>query len=89
MVSFEKYLIKKEVKCSTPVHKQSRFLPNFSTGPIQAEGNTTHINETDGNSYIDVVNKLDISDAKRAGSFLDGCKVYLTGFTADMNEKLR
>ncbi|XP_071442261.1 DNA topoisomerase 2-binding protein 1-A [Hetaerina americana] len=39
--------------------------------------------------YIDLVNKLDVSEAKKAGHFLDGCKVYLSGFNPGQVEKLR
>ncbi|XP_049839921.1 DNA topoisomerase 2-binding protein 1-A-like isoform X1 [Schistocerca gregaria] len=39
--------------------------------------------------YMEVVNKLTLADAKKAGPFLDGCKVYLSGFSLDVCENLR
>nr|CAD7462057.1 unnamed protein product [Timema tahoe] len=39
--------------------------------------------------YLELLEKLDIMEAKKAGSFLDGCKVYLSGFNPDQTEKLR
>nr|CAD7568710.1 unnamed protein product [Timema californicum] len=39
--------------------------------------------------YLELLEKLDIMEAKMAGSFLDGCKVYLSGFNPDQTEKLR
>ncbi|XP_049770499.1 DNA topoisomerase 2-binding protein 1-like [Schistocerca cancellata] len=38
--------------------------------------------------YMEVVNKLTLADAKEAGPFVDGCKVYLSGFTPDVCENL-
>ncbi|PSN50070.1 hypothetical protein C0J52_04215 [Blattella germanica] len=33
--------------------------------------------------------KLDLKEAKKAGAFLDGCNVYLSGFNPEQTEKLR
>ncbi|PNF40863.1 hypothetical protein B7P43_G15936 [Cryptotermes secundus] len=39
--------------------------------------------------YSETLEKLDLREAKRAGSFLDGCNVYLSGFNVEQTEKLR
>uniref|UniRef100_A0A1B6MMW4 BRCT domain-containing protein n=1 Tax=Graphocephala atropunctata TaxID=36148 RepID=A0A1B6MMW4_9HEMI len=42
-----------------------------------------------GGDYVQIVNSLNVSEAKKAGSFVDGCKIYLSGFTDTEQEKLR
>ncbi|CAG9818278.1 unnamed protein product [Phaedon cochleariae] len=39
-------------------------------------------------NYGDLVENLDIKKAKKAGQYLDGCSVYVTGFGAEHTEKL-
>ncbi|XP_046481485.1 DNA topoisomerase 2-binding protein 1 isoform X1 [Neodiprion pinetum] len=39
-------------------------------------------------AYVEVLARLNIHQAKMAGSFLDGCNIYLTGFPLDHREKL-
>nr|CAH7737114.1 unnamed protein product [Callosobruchus chinensis] len=39
-------------------------------------------------NYEDLVEKLDVKKAKRAGQYLDGYSIYVTGFNADQTEKL-
>ncbi|XP_069689282.1 DNA topoisomerase 2-binding protein 1-A isoform X2 [Periplaneta americana] len=39
--------------------------------------------------YADMVEKLDLREAKKAGAFLDGCNVFLSGFNTEQTEKLR
>ncbi|XP_054265161.1 DNA topoisomerase 2-binding protein 1-like isoform X3 [Macrosteles quadrilineatus] len=41
-----------------------------------------------GNNHIQILNSLTISEAKKAGSFVDGCKVYLSGYRGMDLEKL-
>lgn len=38
--------------------------------------------------YREVLAQISLSQAKKAGPFLDGCKIYLSGFAADDKEKL-
>ncbi|XP_016844726.1 DNA topoisomerase 2-binding protein 1-A [Nasonia vitripennis] len=39
-------------------------------------------------TYITVLDRLDIAEAKKAGPFLDGCNIYLTGFSSNYRDKL-
>ncbi|XP_058791574.1 DNA topoisomerase 2-binding protein 1 isoform X2 [Phymastichus coffea] len=39
-------------------------------------------------SYITVVERLNAAEAKKAGPFLDGCNIYLTGFSSNYRDKL-
>lgn len=39
--------------------------------------------------HSEILEKLDLREAKNAGLFLDGCKVYLSGFSTEQTEKLR
>ncbi|KAJ9595529.1 hypothetical protein L9F63_013294, partial [Diploptera punctata] len=45
--------------------------------------------EAKDSSRIEALNKLNLRDAKKAGRFLDGCNIYLSGFNTDEVEKLR
>ncbi|XP_039285519.1 DNA topoisomerase 2-binding protein 1-B [Nilaparvata lugens] len=40
-------------------------------------------------SYKTDLDKLNLTDAKRAGAFLEGCKVYLSGFKSAEQDKLK
>ncbi|KDR12289.1 DNA topoisomerase 2-binding protein 1-B isoform X2 [Zootermopsis nevadensis] len=40
-------------------------------------------------NYSEILEKLDLTEAKKAGPFLDGCNVYLSGFNLEQSEKLR
>ncbi|XP_046384565.1 DNA topoisomerase 2-binding protein 1 [Ischnura elegans] len=78
--------------CSTIAGDISRFNVNetvntdFSAVP---EPRTPRKGNGGSKDYIDLVNKLDVTEAKKAGSFLDGCKIYLSGFNPSQVEKLR
>ncbi|XP_023248158.1 DNA topoisomerase 2-binding protein 1 [Copidosoma floridanum] len=39
-------------------------------------------------NYSAVVDKLSIAEAKKAGPFLDGCNIYLTGFSSNHRDKI-
>ncbi|KAJ8681698.1 hypothetical protein QAD02_017490 [Eretmocerus hayati] len=39
-------------------------------------------------NYTAVMDRLSLVDAKKAGPFLDGCNVYLTGFSSNHRDKL-
>ncbi|KAJ8920478.1 hypothetical protein NQ315_005346 [Exocentrus adspersus] len=50
-------------------------------GPSKRKGNLKE-------DYGQLVDSLDIKKAKKAGQYLDGCSVYITGFSPDHAEKL-
>ncbi|CAG9762777.1 unnamed protein product [Ceutorhynchus assimilis] len=91
----EKYRVK--AATSTPTRDGEIIDPNFST--ISAVGQSichkTHIDETITSrrqSYKrkadDLVEKIDIKKVKSAQHFLDGCSVFIAGFSPNCHEKL-
>ncbi|XP_055297166.1 DNA topoisomerase 2-binding protein 1-A [Sitodiplosis mosellana] len=45
-------------------------------------------NENKDLSYKAAYGKLDVKEAKRAGNFLDGCSVFMCGFSSEEKEKI-
>ncbi|CAG9763855.1 unnamed protein product [Ceutorhynchus assimilis] len=91
----EKYRVK--AATSTPTRDGEIIDPNFST--ISAVGQSichkTHIDETITSrrqSYKrkadDLEEKIDIKKVKSAQHFLDGCSVFIAGFSPNCHEKL-
>ncbi|KAK5649872.1 hypothetical protein RI129_000901 [Pyrocoelia pectoralis] len=83
-----------QISTSTPT-KDNSELPNFSMISNIANASElvmrSELLETiDGNSneHNELVDEINLKDVKRAGSFLDGCGIYLVGFGADQREKL-
>ncbi|XP_031332401.1 DNA topoisomerase 2-binding protein 1-like isoform X2 [Photinus pyralis] len=44
--------------------------------------------KSNSNEHNELVDEINLKDVKRAGSFLDGCGIYLVGFGAEQREKL-
>ncbi|XP_027851620.2 DNA topoisomerase 2-binding protein 1-B isoform X1 [Aphis gossypii] len=40
-------------------------------------------------NYRDILNDLSLAEVKKAGTILDGCKIYFSGFTLSEEEKLK
>ncbi|XP_055635302.1 DNA topoisomerase 2-binding protein 1-A [Toxorhynchites rutilus septentrionalis] len=58
----------------------NRPSTNIISDPISVPGQKQ--------KYRDVLAKINLLQAKKAGLFLDGCNIYLSGFTGDDKEKL-
>ncbi|RZF42232.1 hypothetical protein LSTR_LSTR004381 [Laodelphax striatellus] len=75
-------------------------LSNQSVASVMSNDTTLQLNRlsqknaaksklSGNNSYKTYIDKLNVGEAKRAGAFLEGCKVYLSGFKAEEQDKLR
>ncbi|XP_075216325.1 mutagen-sensitive 101 isoform X2 [Lycorma delicatula] len=64
------------------------LFSNITSSSQYVQEKNQKISEQNKN-YKKVLENLNITDAKKAGSFLDGCKVYLSGFTTQEQDKLR
>lgn len=96
----ENYHVK--VLTSTPTKEGENVDPNFSTVssiggsvrgyPVDNTVNDTRLDATPGSSKRkadeSLVDRMDIKKLKNAGSFLDGCSVYVVGFGASHRDKL-
>lgn len=91
-------------RCSTPEadHSVMRFGNNSINSTILNESRIQQVDETVGSANTilsnpqsidvrsgDALENLDLAVSKKAGPFLDGCKVYLSGFDGAKMEKLR
>ncbi|CAH1971985.1 unnamed protein product [Acanthoscelides obtectus] len=96
----QKYHVQKVT--STPT-KNDSINPDISTLSAILPSNMSHrgiveeslLSSSKGNqkrkaesNYEDLVEKLDVKKAKKAGQYLDGYSIYVTGFSADQTEKL-
>ncbi|GLH09974.1 Uncharacterized protein GBIM_14988 [Gryllus bimaculatus] len=57
-------------------------------------GNTSmiavnHLESPKKDKHLQLINKINVSDVKKAGVFLDGCNIYLSGFSPEYTEKIR
>lgn len=92
---------KSKIRSSTPERELShaRFGNNSINSTIAMDpGLTRNINETTGFSgtpgrgrpeWLDTLEQMDMSQVAKAGQFLDGCKLFLSGFDGVVAEKLR
>ncbi|XP_012256497.2 DNA topoisomerase 2-binding protein 1-A isoform X1 [Athalia rosae] len=101
---FSNFLITSTKGSSTPKKSLGDIPLDFSTiSTIQGVAPNNCIDETRMSTmsstmnrthmelkaaYVEVLTRLNIQAAKKAGPFLDGCNIYLTGFTLDHREKL-
>ncbi|XP_058825988.1 DNA topoisomerase 2-binding protein 1 [Topomyia yanbarensis] len=63
-------------------------LAHVASKPSRPSSTTTTSGEGQNQKYRDVLDKINLQHAKKAGPFLDGCNIYLSGFTGDEKEKL-
>lgn len=91
---YNNYRVLAEVRVSTP-NKDGARNPEFSVSHIQGSGNTTvndslvsvssknlsMSNNHDNDYYKDAMRNLTISNASKAGPFLDGCNVSVAGIS--------
>lgn len=92
-------------RCSTPEadHTVPRFGNASINSTILNESRVQHVDETVGSmfsilqpqqqqqeaKYTDAVDAIDLILSKKGGPFLDGCKVFISGFDGAHVEKLR
>lgn len=104
IVPFRDYSVdKKQTKASTPKKGDTvNFTGNFSAISVIEPENFTHLDESTNITTSQVfsvpfskpdplqekVEKI-AKEAIHAGQFLDGCNVYLSGFSQNLAEKLR
>ncbi|RLU18231.1 hypothetical protein DMN91_008587 [Ooceraea biroi] len=78
-----------EISC-IPFDKQHNNYINESS--VSTMSNMSPVNAATNNFYgtatLNVVSRLTFSEAKSAGSFLDGCNIYLAGFVTSIRDKL-
>ncbi|XP_066593898.1 DNA topoisomerase 2-binding protein 1 [Prorops nasuta] len=55
---------------------------------MNATSRLSSISAPTDDSYIKILDKLFLSDAKMAGPFLDGCNIYLTGFLSSHRDRI-
>lgn len=97
-------LLQSDGKTSTPERSNAAAALNFSTSMIQPQSlmvdetvNCTPVSTVSArpiespkkDKYVSMIKKINMNEVKRAGSFLDGCNVYLSGFDLENFEKLR
>ncbi|XP_012219736.2 DNA topoisomerase 2-binding protein 1 isoform X1 [Linepithema humile] len=62
---------------------------SFSTTPNSSIISVTGvINNSSDTAALHVLDRLNLSEVKSAGPFLDGCNIYLAGFAANVRDKL-
>ncbi|KAK4018542.1 hypothetical protein OUZ56_000592 [Daphnia magna] len=90
-------------RCSTPEadHSVMKFGNSSINSTILNESRVQQIDETVGSTTLilnhqqcdlrssEALESLDLAISKKAGPFLDGCKVFLSGFDGSPMEKLR
>ncbi|XP_030747341.1 DNA topoisomerase 2-binding protein 1-A isoform X2 [Sitophilus oryzae] len=100
-LSYKLYEVK-ATTTSTPTKDSEDINPNFScisSIGIPSNIQRSQINETMNSTGImtdskkrkasdDLVEKLDLKKVKSAGTFLDGCSIFLAGFSLDQRDKL-
>ena len=64
-----------------PLNIKSRCSFNESMKCNTSLNNSLSLNSTQPLLNTSLVDELDLKDAKQSGMFLDGCKIYLCGFT--------
>ena len=64
-----------------PLHIKSRSSFNDSLKCNTSLNNSLGLNSTQPLQNTSLIDELDLKDAKKSGMFLDGCKIYLCGFT--------
>ncbi|XP_015595302.1 DNA topoisomerase 2-binding protein 1-A isoform X2 [Cephus cinctus] len=68
--------------------EESMATTMITTMTSMAEYTPTERSADSSASYIQVIERLNVKEAKMAGPFLDGCNIYLAGFPASHREKL-
>ena len=88
-------------RCSTPEadHSVMKFGNGTMNSTILNESRIQQVDETVGSTILhdqkpdlkalEALDSLDLAVSKKAGPFLDGCKVFLSGFDGNQMEKLR
>jgi topoisomerase (DNA) II binding protein 1 len=90
-------------RCSTPEadHSVMKFGNSSINSTIMNESRVQYIDETVGSTTsnlsiqhsdsraTEALDTLDLAISKKAGPFLDGCKVFISGFDGPHMEKLR
>ncbi|XP_012272472.1 DNA topoisomerase 2-binding protein 1-B isoform X3 [Orussus abietinus] len=66
----------------------NRVVDETMMTTMRSMSSHTEVVQQDQTSYIPVLERLNLKEAKLAGPFLDGCNIYLAGFTAIAREKL-
>ncbi|KAK7583879.1 hypothetical protein V9T40_004842 [Parthenolecanium corni] len=75
---FDDFIVHPGNKCSTPINSYN-----------QANHNRNEKSFQDPISYQNILNSIKINELQKCQHLLDGCKVYLAGFNAIEEEKLR
>ncbi|XP_025835634.1 DNA topoisomerase 2-binding protein 1 isoform X1 [Agrilus planipennis] len=62
--------------------------PNLATNNKNGITKETKKRKSTSNEWDDLVEQIDLKKVKMAGTFLDGCSIYLAGFSSEQKDKL-